>query len=152
MKKQKIVVTDETGGVRHSGRSEGGRRIQWESPDGAVRIPEEVRKEYIYPGPFKAAGKPYLSLQSMGKSKEDSPVRRDIYGREVLCMRELFPCFDSYDYANETRYFRWFFIRENGKLTCVFHADESGRVEITEDIRTVENSCLEEMKNLGWMD
>ena len=60
-------------------------------------------------------------------------------------------CFDSYDYANETRYYRWFFIKEKGKLTRIYYADERNRIQVTEDVRNLENKCLEKMRKEGWI-
>jgi hypothetical protein len=154
MEKDKICVTDTRGGVQHHQlRSDGGRQIKWVAPDGTERIPEETKTDYPYPGIFKAAGKVYPGLRTLCKDLDKSGICcTDLYGRQVLYISELFPCFDSYDYMNENRYYRWFFIKEDGKLTRVYYADTRGVVQVTEDVRTLETRCLEEMKKLNWLE
>lgn len=130
-------------------------RLQWASrtlgEDGApltVRTPSQRKLTLpVAPG-FVAAGRPYAGL-GMLTAKQGEHWSRDIYGRQVLCLRERFPCFDSYDYANEDRYFRWYFLLEGGKLTRVFHADGSATVVVTEDVRDLERTCWEQMQRLG---
>ena len=148
----KIRVTDEHAGIDHQLRWDGGKKIQWVAPDGTVRIPEEVNHKFSYPGPFQAAGKTYLSVKSLCalKTRKEN-VYKDIYGREVFYIAERFPCFDSYDYANENRYYRWFFIKEKGRLTRVYYADERGEIEVTEDIASIENRCRQEIDAAGWL-
>ena len=151
MEKQ-IQVTDIRTGVDHELRWDGGKKIQWVAPDGSVRTPEEKNKTFLYPGVFVAAGRPYTGWKALCASKDDSGfLAKDIYGREVLYIFELFPCFDSYDYANENRYYRWFFIKENGKLTRIYHADERFKIEVTEDVENLENKCREVMEKAGWL-
>lgn len=151
MKKASIHVTESHAGINHELRWDGGRQIVWEASDGTVRVPEEKHKEFLYPGPFFAAGKAYVSWKELCVEQEDSGLCRDTYGREVFCMSELFPCFDSYDYANEHRYYRWFFLREKGKLTRVYYADERYKIEVTEDVAALENNCREQLQSIGWI-
>lgn len=149
---KKIHITENPAGIDHELRWDGGREIYWVAPDGAKRIPEEVKKTYAYPGLFMAAGKPYAGLRGLLAQKDETGyLGKDIYGREVFYISELFPCFDSYDYANENRYYRWFFIKENGKLIRIYHADERNTVEVTEDVRYLENKCREVMEEMGWL-
>ena len=76
---------------------------------------------------------------------------RDVYGREVFAFRERFPCFDSYDYLYEHRYFRWFYIREGDSLYCVYYVDEQKTVKITDDVRRIEKrDAWESMRALNW--
>ena len=153
MKKDRIQVTDTRAQVRfHQLRVDSGRKIEWVADDGNVRIPEEQSKEFSYPGFFNAAGKRYLRWKDLCTNPDESGfLCRDIYGREVLYITELFPCFDSYDYLNETRYFRWFLIKADGKLTRVYCADDRGVIQVTEDVRDLEYRCIEKMQELNWI-
>ena len=153
MEKDKINVTDDRGSVSHHQlRTDGGRQIKWVAEDGSERIPEEKKIDSPYPGIFKAAGKVYVGLASLRVQQDESGhCCRDIYGREVLYTDELFPCFDSYDYLNEDRYYRWFLIREDGKLTRVYCADRRGTVQVTEDVRTLESRCIKLLEDYHWI-
>ena len=151
MEKQ-IQVTNTHAGVDHELRHDGGHKIQWVAPDGSVRVPEEKNKTFLYPGVFVAAGRPYAGWKGLCAIRDDSGfLAKDIYGRDVLYLFERFPCFDSYDYANENRYYRWFFIKEKGKLTRVYHADDRLKIEVTEDVEILENKCREVMEKAGWL-
>lgn len=153
MKQETIHVTDAHARIDHDLRSDGGRMIEWVGADGTVRIPEETVKDFAYPGPFVAAGKVYVNWKSLCCKQEVSGfLCWDIYGREVFYDAELFPCFDSYDYANETRHYRWFFIKEKGKLTRVYYSDGRRQIQVTEDVRNLENRCLEPLRELGWIE
>lgn len=149
---KKIRITEKHAGIDHELRWDGGREIYWAAPDGTTRIPEETQKTFVYPGPFMAAGKPYVGLRALrAQQDETGHICKDLYGREVFYLWERFPCFDSYDYANENRYYRWFFIKEDGKLTRIYHADERKTLEVTEDVRNLENKCREAMEKMGWL-
>ena len=145
-----IKVKEEHTGVDHELRWDGGRKIEWVAPDGTVRIPEETQRKLPYPAPFTAAGKPYPNWSALCAEGEGY-FRKDLYGREVFYISERFPCFDSYDYANENRYYRWFFLKENGKLTRVYYADGRNVIEVTEDVSGVENKCREIMIRENWL-
>lgn len=152
MKQETIHVSDVHAGIDHELRWDGGRQIQWVAPDGSVRIPEERRKEFLYPGIFTAAGRTYPGWKALCVEQDETGhFCKDIYGRDVFCMSELFPCFDSFDCANETRRYRWFFLKEKGKLTRVYYADERKKIQVTEDVRNLENNCREQMQKLGWL-
>ena len=152
MKDVKMTITDVHEGVGHDLRYDAGRKIIWTSQDGSVRVPEEKTKDYFYPGVFFAAGKPYVTWKELCIYKDASGyLCKDIFGREVFYVSEQFPCFDSYDYANETRHYRWFFIREKGKLTRVYYTDGRRQIQVTEDVRNLENRCREPMQKLGWI-
>ena len=115
-------------------------------------LPEETKKEFLYPGIFTAAGRAYPSWKALCVEQDETGhFCKDIYGRDVFCMSERFPCFDSFDYANETRRYRWFFLKEKGKLTRVYYADERKKIQVTEDVRDLENNCREQMQQLGWL-
>ena len=77
---------------------------------------------------------------------------RDRYGRQVLYYTELFPCFDSFDYATETRRYRWFLLREGGKLTRIHYTDETNRLYVTEDVEYLENKLWSELCRLRWFE
>ena len=116
-----------------------------------IREPEEKNTVYPYPGSFMAAGKTYRNWRQLCVEEDKSGhFCKDIYGREVLALWERFPCFDSYDYLYENRYFRWFFLRENGKLTRIFYTDEQDKIHITEDVRKLENKCWIQMEELDY--
>ena len=151
MKDVKMTITDVHEGVGHDLRYDAGRKIIWTSQDGSVRVPEEKTKDYFYPGVFFAAGKPYVTWKELCIYKDASGyLCKDIFGREVFCVSEQFPCFDSYDYATENRRYRWFFIADGGKLTRVYYSDGQTNIQVTEDVSVVENTCLEEMKKMDW--
>ena len=54
---------------------------------------------------------------------------------------------DVYDTMYDTRSYRWYFIREDQKLTRIYHDDESMNIYVTEDVRQVEYDIWREMKN-----
>lgn len=126
--------------------------VQWEYPDGTVRVPEESEMKFACPGSFTAAGKAYSSWQELCAVREDEygQICRDIYGREVFAEWERFPCFDSYDYLYENRYYRWFYIREGDKLTCVYYKDEQKTIHVTEDVRRMRDRCWKAMQKANW--
>ena len=107
--------------------------LKWVSPE-VTRLPEEAKTTYPVKRGFFAAGKQYRNLQQLTATEIDKYHYRDIYGRDVIALRELFPCFDSYDYLHENRYYRWFFLRDDQKLTMVYYADERDTLEVTEDV------------------
>ncbi|MBP3657161.1 MAG: hypothetical protein J6K32_10755 [Clostridia bacterium] len=93
------------------------------------------------PAIFTAAGQPYQQeLQLTACRTETERVYRDVYGRTVLALCERFPCFDSEDYLYENRYYRWYFILHDGRLTLVRTQDESEKYTVTENIT---RACLE---------
>lgn len=131
-------------------------RIKWCSreTDDAGK-PKRVRRPWgiklIFPGfLFFAAGLPYLGRKTLVfRQEKHSPWARDIYGRDVLVLRERFPCFDSADYRHEKRYFRWVFLCWRGHLTCVYHTDKTPFVTVTEDARDVEDWCWGQISKLA---
>lgn len=120
------------------------------------RVPHEKRTKYPASGPFTAAGRTYASLEELHVEQEESYEKgifcKDKFGRIVFYIAERFPCFDSYDYAYENRYFRWFFICENGKLTRIHYTDETKIIDVTEDVLGLENNCLKEMNRAGYWE
>lgn len=114
--------------------------LQWIRRDNP-RDPTPRKANYDLSQGFIAAGKVYRELQSLSTEKPGNTPGTflDIYGREVLCFQERFPCFDSFDYLYENRYFRWFYIFDGSSLTEVYYEDERPHVHITEDVQEVPN-------------
>ena len=102
---------------------------------------------------FLAAGRPYASRAQLTARKDPhGPWAKDVYGRDVLVLAERFPCFDSSDLLYEDRYFRWYFLCRDDKLTCVYHTDDTPTVTVTEDVHDLENQCWQQMKERGCFD
>ena len=113
-----------------------------------VRTPES-RTVTMPASGFTAAGKRYKDLGQLVRRRENGGSwATDAYGRNVLALAERFPCFDSSDYLYEDRYFRWFFLCLDGKLTCVYHTDGADTVTVTEDVLDLEKECWAEMNKL----
>ena len=89
---------------------------------------------------FTIRGKVYHSLRELTHEKAepfhssflhiDTHLYRDIHGRRVLYLYERFPCFDSYDYLYENRYYNWYFIDLCGDIAIVYHEDDSKEIRI----------------------
>lgn len=126
--------------------------IRWQAPDGSIRDPEEAKRTFPYPGVFLAGGRPYSSIKQLCAEKldEDGHICKDVYGREVFARWERFPCFDSYDYLYENRYYRWFYIRSGDKLTGVLYTDERHTIEVTEDVKSLPERCWKAIQELKW--
>lgn len=142
--------------VHYELNSNSTEKVEWVSletdKDGkpvAVREPVEVTTEYSRKSSFSVAGKTYPNFNSFLK-KQEGEWGEDLYGRKVLCTKELFPCFDSFDYLHEHRYYRWYFIREGNSLSQVFVADERDKVYVTEDVQNVECWAWDRMKATGF--
>ena len=137
----------------------GAERLLWVSPEQdaegrpiETREPHEHARTYAYPGGFEAAGRRYKSLTELTATKLDGDYFLDSYGRRVLCIIERFPCFDSHDFAYENRFYRWLFLRENDRLTRVYHEDETGSVYVTEDVKYLEEPRWREMLRLDYFE
>ena len=130
-------------------------RLEWVSRDRddegkplCTRTPDS-HTETMPKNAFTAAGKQYRAPHQL-VYKWDKEARhgcwaRDLYGRDVLMIAERFPCFDSSDYLYEDRYFRWFFLCEGGKLTCVYYTDKTDTVTVTEDVLDLDEPCWKAM-------
>lgn len=103
------------------------------------RIPEPKEYKFKLADGFRAAGMLYTSVSAMAVLPIDNEkgLFKDMFGRNVLVVRERFPCFDSFDSLYENRYYRWLYIIFKGKLTCVYYAEGSDTVEVTEDVRVI---------------
>ena len=131
-------------------------RVRWESrqtdESGApLAVREPHPKTFPLPAAaFTAAGRAYTSVKQLDPDRyRDGTWSRDIYGRQVLCVWERFPCFYSSDYLYEKRFFRWFFFWENGHLIRVQHTDERPIVTVTVDVRDIEDQCWQIMQQQG---
>lgn len=147
-------------GLDYPGCYHGSTKVEWVSREVneagepvKLRIPEENTKTIPVTESFTLLGKRYPDIRSILSIMDESRNWcRDVYGREVLYIRELFPCFDSYDYANEYRHFHWFFLRQDGKLARIQYTDERDVLHITEDVASVENKCWRKMEELGYFE
>lgn len=132
--------------------------IRWVSrekgADGAplkVRTPVESTKAFSLSGGFTAAGRHYNSLEQLYVEHDSTKTWcRDCYGREVLYLAERFPCFDSCDFENEDRFYRWFFLRQNDRLTRIHHTDTTRKIYVTEDVGSIERSMWSLMSMFGY--
>lgn len=126
--------------------------VRWTMPDGTLRKPAPKERNFLYPGVFTAGGKIYSNISQLCVEKLDQwgHICRDVYGREVFAEWERFPCFDSYDYLYEHRYYRWFYIRDNDRLICVYYEDEKKKITVTEDVKKLPDRCWKTMKELNW--
>lgn len=122
--------------------------------DGAplkVRTPFESTRTFSVNGGFTAAGRHYDSLEQLYVEYDSTKTWcRDCYGREVLYLAERFPCFDSCDFENEDRFYRWFFLRQNDRLTRIHHTDTTGKIYVTEDLRSIERNMWSLMGICGY--
>lgn len=132
------------------------RAIQWVSTelDGAgkpisTRLPVESTKTFRYPGNFTAMGKKYTDLEQLRVNDSDFPrLFKDIHGRTVFYTSQRFPCFDSYDYLYENRFYRWFLILGKQTITRIHYTDEQKRLFVTEDVANIEDGVWNELCQL----
>lgn len=115
------------------------KRLVWVDADNPNihRTPQEETHCFPKGSPFMAAGKEYASIDELAAESVDDVRYRDKYGREVLYLRERFPCFDSYDYAYEDRFYRSLYICERGRLTTIIADDGQKDICVTEDTQDV---------------
>lgn len=111
------------------------------------RIPEEQEKTFTRQTGFTAGGKTYRYINELYHIRfQEGSLCQDIHGRQVLHLLERFPCFDSYDYLNEDRYYHWFIIRQDDRLTMVYCEDTYPQIKVTEDIARLRNEKWQELK------
>ena len=127
---------------------ETGRLVFWEGPKG-TRAPRPVKRDYGCLGLFRAGKLPYLHVKQLLALPMGKGLYRDGYGRRVLAYKERFPCFDSYDRANEKRYYHWAYLVCAGRLICVYFEDENRCVTVTEDVAEVPGEHYEAMRDAG---
>lgn len=112
-----------------------------------VREPSESRRTYPVSSGFTAAGMRYRDIRQLYVEHDRyKTFCRDVYGREVLYLAERFPCFDSHDYATETRFYRWFFLRQDDRLTRIHYTDETDKIYVTEDVQYLEEGLWAQMR------
>ncbi len=117
----------------------------------SVREPEPVTRTMPM-GEFMAADRQYAAPRKLAVQWFDRDGLQwcaDIFGRRVLYGAERFPCFDSSDYLYEDRYYRWFFLFEDGRLTRVQYTDGQDAVTVTEDVRDIENRWWKTLQGLA---
>ena len=116
-------------------------------PNPILRIPMPRVYTYESEKGFYVDGKVYQSVQDF-KSRKDRKehIYWDIYNRKVMEVYERFPCFDSYDYANEDRYYRWFYLVSGNKMWCIYQADGRKTVLVTEDVAEIDAMVWRNMK------
>ena len=143
-------------GVRHELGFYSTEKVEWvsletdEKGNPVVILPQEEHSyQSIKSLPFSLAGKRYRNYKHFLR-KQDGEWGEDAYGRKVLCTREKYPCFDSYDLMHENRYFRWYFIREGNSLSQLFVADDRNTIYITENVQNVEGWSWGRMKATGF--
>jgi len=83
---------------------------------------------------FCAAGRNYNGIGELTAEKMEETVYKDRYGRMVLYTKERFPCFDSYDYLYEKRYFHTYLVRNEQYWTLIKAQDESDRISVREGL------------------
>lgn len=130
--------------------------LEWISPECSengeplvCRVPEPEKRKYH--ACFTAGGKKYRNIKQMTSRCMDAEkgLYKDSFGRNVILVKELFPCFDSFDYAAENRYYRWHFLIWKEKLICVHSADDSRIIEVTEDVAVLSGKVWESMQAAG---
>ena len=128
-------------------------RLRWvdaEHPE-VFRNPEPKTRVFDDEGRFEAAGKRYPALVFLlFDSPKGAPWYRDRYGREVLYLKERFPCFDDADYLYENRYFRYFYIYTKNRLTFVRSTDGDSSITVTEDVQDIPFSHWETFQEEGF--
>lgn len=100
---------------------------------------------------FFAAGMPYIFLKELTifAIDKENDLYRDIFGRRVLLVTERFPCFDSYDFLYDNRYYRWYYLTHRGRLTCVYSEDGHLLIEVTEDVQVIKERAWKAMVRAG---
>lgn len=128
-------------------------KVEWVSREEPfqTRRPKPEKKKVPLALGFTAGGKHYANLGQLCVTlDEEGFLGRDIFDREVLCFRERFPCFDSYDYLYEHRYFRWFLIKGENTLTLVYYEDERKDITVTEDLDEIRVKWWTKMGEIGF--
>lgn len=130
-------------------------QVEWVGMNDSAnrRIPEEQERQYAKGAQLVILGQGYPALfgaSSCFKNMTHAQWGIDVYGRDIICFRDRFPCFDSEDYLNENRYFYWYFIREGDRLARVFYEDDRDVVIVTDDVRYIETDCWRFMQEAGF--
>jgi len=140
-------------GISNGGAYYGTDRVEWvdETTGQLCRSPQEQTAAFQADGPFTAAGQSYTDVKQLTAQDLGNGLYRDVYGRTVLAFRERFPCFDSYDAMHENRYYRWWFLLENQRLTRMYREDDRTELYVTEDVLNLECKCTRQLKEVGWV-
>lgn len=144
----------------NTGRTEGiGKHLQWEYEDGTIRDAQEIRTDYIYPGPFTVAGRAYSSWMELCAEEIHkcgySSICRDIYGREIFVQLREFPqrySFDDLSWLGNERFYREFYIRQEDKICRVFYEDKQNNIRVFEDTQYIYNTTINKMIDLHWIE
>lgn len=120
----------------------------------ALREPEEQEAVHTRRSIFTVAGKPYCGLNAFlyGLKEIDDDWAEDQYGRKVLRIQKRFPCFDSYDYLTENRFYRWFFIRKGNSISRIYASDDCPNVYVTDDVAYVEYDLINKLRDAGMIE
>ena len=131
-------------------------KVEWASQETdtegnpvVVREPKEVTRKYNSYTAFCLAGKWYSNLDHF-LQKQEGEWGEDIYGRRVLCTKTKYPCFDSYDFMYERRYFRWYYIRKGNSVSLLYSADDRKYIYVTEDVQNIEEWSWMRMRDTGF--
>lgn len=116
------------------------------------RVPADETRSVAAGMPFTAAGKAYLGVKQLTHKAMGDGLYRDVYGRTVFAMKERYPCFDSYDAIHEKRFYRWWFLLEEGRLTRIYGEDDVPKLFITDDVGALECACTRALKEIGWVE
>lgn len=132
------------------------RFVDWvDLKDGAQtsRIPQPCTYKYSLRDGFQIGDVKYRSFSELRDKvlNEERHLYQDTHGRIFAEVRKRFPCFDSFDYANENRFYHWLYLTENGKISLVYYEDEREDITVTEDISKIESVVWGEMIYLGWV-
>jgi len=139
------------GWLKYSGYSCSSVKLAWENPEtGEERVPENRTCELTTGSAFCAAGRKYTGFKALKHEKLENDRWKDIYGREWFNLNERYPCFDSEDYLNEKRFYRWYFLQDGDCITRVFD-NGRGNLFVTDDVGEIERECLQEMKKTGYL-
>lgn len=133
------------------------RFVDWISQEEAPqfrRIPRPCRYKYAASVGFRVGEMEYRNVGELRNKVLDRERQLycDIYGRIFAEERERFPCFDSFDYEAENRYYHWLYLTENGKLFLVYYEDGGGEITVTEDVGEIGAVSWHEMVRLGWVE
>ena len=128
------------------------------------RKPEERFTEYHIGDKFQAAGKEYSGeemLRVRGREtvwNYDTSGYHDMvgefvdaHGRKVYYIAERFPCYDYYDRQYENRFYRYYYLCEDNKLTRICYADGSHYFSVLEDTASIDYQHWKKLRNQKWI-
>lgn len=134
------------------------RKVEWiDVKQGTLETAETLRmpkpEKTVHKGmhAFVAAGCRYKNITDLTCKERGGEYGRyrDSHGRNVLHIRERFPCFDSGDYLHENRYYHWVYLAVENRLYCVYYEDEGRQITVTEDVDTIDARVWRHMNELG---